>query len=429
MQAKAVEKHKAESANTKATLAKKYTDLCTTKDAEVSALEKTLQAKKEAFEKLKQDLEEELKHEDERIAAECAELELFNSQDMEEAKKDQEEILGPFKADLLAAEKHQAELNEQRDEIQKSIDALRESIENHKSHVEKLQAEIQENEAKLQAETESVGGLTDEHQQLRDDIENNYVVIAEKAKEDAKISSEEARLKQLEVDAMINERQTELSNTEIQLKKEKLLLINSLRDVAELKGEDKLDEAKVKAFVGTTSDEFIAQHKKAESEPEIKKAATNENVKIEAVAGTIPIAKAKSTASSHKKDSVVEAVSAVKSKKQEGKANKGSSIKKFFGLKDGTGSATENVNPEGRASAVPQAKAASTAKKSTTSTEPEQNDHNGTVLEPTFSGFSQGSIPQQSTKLTEIEPEDDDDDVVQTDSVKDKRKSLFKEVF
>lgn len=400
------ERHKAELGSLEKTLTNKYQSLCTAKDEEVALWETKLKEKQEEMEKLKLSLENQLKDRDEKLIADREALEGSNALDLEDSKKEQEVILVPFRTDLETAKKRHIELNEERDKIRNEIAELTDSIANHKNRVIELQEEIDGNTAKISEENEALKQLSDENTNLKDDIEVNYITMAEKAKEEAKISSEEARIKQLNVDALINERQAELTNTELQLKREKLALIESLRNVAELKGDDKLDEEKVKAFVGTTSDQFLSQQKEAETkkvEPEIEEVKPSPKKEITASAPAHTTNPPAST-------SVPDSSSKLKKRK---------SIKRFFGLKgsDGTSEATnakENVSPSKTDTSKPK------------SDVPKPKDA-GDSLEPTFSGFSQGSAQKASNKQTEGEEEDED--VLKERPKNEKRKSLFREIF
>ena len=78
--------------------------------------------------------------------------------------------------------------------------------------------------------------------------------------EEAALSAEQVRLKELEIESIINERKrTELSKAEINLQRERLSLLEAMKGEAELSGNDKLDEEKVKNLVGTSAEEFLKQ--------------------------------------------------------------------------------------------------------------------------------------------------------------------------
>lgn len=434
LQAKAFENHQKETADIEATLAKKFQNLCTQKDSEVAKLKEALEAKKAELAKLKEDNEEELKREDEMITTECADLQKSNENELQQAKKDQEELLVPFKNDLAAAEDHHTELQDQKGKIEENIQELRDSIEKHKSHVEELNAQIETQQQQLETETEALNLQSESHQQLKDGIETNYVIMAEKAKEEAKVSSEEARVKQLEVDAIINERQTELSNTEIEVKREKLKLIDAMKEVAEVKNEDKIDEEKAKAFLGTTSGEFLASQKKVEpatklqSDPKLSE-PSSKSTKIEGVTGNVK-ADVPASPPAHKKHSIGGLTSPLKSKKKSDKDQKGSSIKKFFGLKPSDQNKnTKTTQPTPLKSSPKPSNKPVTANVTTEKKENVEPKSTATEtkpsLEPSFSGFSQGSVHNKVEQSDASEVEGGKEEPTS----KDNRKSLFKEVF
>lgn len=121
---------------------------------------------------------------------------------------------------------------------------------------------------------------------LNDDV----IILANKAKEQAELSTKEARLKQLEVDSLINERKSELNATEIELKKEKLSLLEAMKDVASARGDDKIDEEKVKKLIGMTSEEYLTQNKSVEKNVEdlptqLEKIEEGDELKKEEIVG------------------------------------------------------------------------------------------------------------------------------------------------
>ena len=99
---------------------------------------------------------------------------------------------------------------------------------------------------------------------METDLNENVIVRANKAREEAALSAEQVRLKELEIESMINERRTELSKAEINLQRERLSLLDAMKGEAELSGNDKLNEEKVKSLVGTSSEEFL---KKTRNDP------------------------------------------------------------------------------------------------------------------------------------------------------------------
>ncbi|SCU94508.1 LADA_0G08944g1_1 [Lachancea dasiensis] len=241
---------------------RKYQELLTTKDAQVADVEKALQDTKDKFAALQKLVEQELLDEEKRCETELAHLAQVQEDAIVAARKEQDLEVQPYLDDVIAAEAEHQRLVNERETLSQAISDLRTSIENHKIKIEQLDQELVDSDAKHEEEGVKLDGLATERDEFEDKIESHYVILVEKAKEQAQQSSEESRLRQLEVDTMINERQSELNATELRLKNEKLVLLEAMRSVTQLKGEEKLDEGKVKALLGMTSDEFIAQQQK-----------------------------------------------------------------------------------------------------------------------------------------------------------------------
>lgn len=495
---------------------KKYKGLCDTKTAAVQAKEQDLAETEKSYEELQREMEGLLEEEATRVETELSELNKAHKLDIIAARTEQDELLKPYIDDVTAAETEHERLLKERDDITKEIEDLRQSIEDHKSNIERLTEEIEEADGKHAEEERNLDDLLTSKDGLKEDIDTNIVVVATRAKEQAALSSEEARLKQLEVNAMLNERQGELNKAELDLKREKLSLLESMRNVAELKGDDKLDEEKLKALIGVTSDEFVAQQKREESEAkareqsEAKVKASEKEAKVKtdsaitdskqasdsasakSLTGTSGIIKAssdlttsadvskakkadlKTTAASptgEKKYSMVDAVIPedyvpqpitpkkknvdkkfdATSPKANGSAKKPSSLKeKLFGGKK----EKEHVDTVVPAVVSPkkktelkketqdetQGKNQDEVQKKAIQTDVEAKSDSKNKLEPTFSGFSQGSIPEDKQEKvvgdSTVDPSEEDDvpdlsEIEEGSSVKDNhnRASLFKEVF
>ncbi|SCV05691.1 LANO_0H13058g1_1 [Lachancea nothofagi CBS 11611] len=257
-------RHKRETEGLHTRTERRFESLVTTKDSEVAEMEKALQDAKNSYAALQKQMEQALIDEEKRCETELVNLAQEQKDDLALARTEQTEQLQPYIDDLRAAETEHERLVAEREAIAQAIADLRTSIQNHKVRIEELDKELVDTAAKHEDEEAKLQDLTTEKEQFNEKIDTHFVVLAQKAKEQALQSSEESRLRQLEVDAMINERQGELNITELHLKNEKLVLLDAMRDVTQLKGEEKLDEDKVKALIGMTSDEFIAKQKASE---------------------------------------------------------------------------------------------------------------------------------------------------------------------
>lgn len=260
-------RHKRETDGLHTRTERKFQDLCNSKDSEVAEMEKALQDAKDSYAALQKQMEQKLEDERLRVETEMNNLKQEQEEDLVAARAEQDEILKPFVDDVTAAEAEHERLIGERESLKKAIEDLYASHETNKTKIEELEQEIVDAEKKHEEEQKNLEDLAKHKEDFSEEIEQHFTVVANTSKEKAQQSSEEARVKQQEVETMINERQSELNATELQLKKERLTLLEAMRGVTELKGEDKLDEEKVKALVGTTSDEFIKAQKKEVSAP------------------------------------------------------------------------------------------------------------------------------------------------------------------
>ncbi|CEP63922.1 Lpx2p LALA0_S09e05512g [Lachancea lanzarotensis] len=267
-------RHKRETDGLHTRAERKYELLISSKDAEVADTEKALEDMKNKFAAFQKNIEQELKDEEIRCETELANLASEQKEGLVSARKEQDAEIQPYIDDLKAAEDEHERLVTERDNLTQAIADLRTSIENHKVKIEELDQQLVQSEADHGEEEQKLQNLSTEKHNFSEQIDSHYVLLTQKAKEQAHQSSEESRLRQLEVDTMINERQGELNAAELRLKNEKLALLEAMRSVTHLKGDKKLDEDKVKALLGETSEEFIARQKEAEKVTEEKETAT-----------------------------------------------------------------------------------------------------------------------------------------------------------
>lgn len=254
-------RHAREKETVKAEATKTYEELVARKEKEIAEKEEKLSRTKETKEALEKEMEERLKSEDERVNLMVASFSKSNEDDLEAARKEQEELLKPYHDDLKGAEEAHENLLKEKVSIQEEIERLRTSIETHKEQLAKYEEDIKAHEENEASELQKLEELGSEKEELRGHLDSHVIVEANKVKEQAAISSEEARLKQLEVDAFINEHQSKLKETEIELHKEKLNMIDSMRQVAEARGDTKIDEERVKSLIGMSPEDYINKQK------------------------------------------------------------------------------------------------------------------------------------------------------------------------
>lgn len=263
-------RHEREKEESREKATKDYNELVAKKDKQIADKEEKLAKTKEIKAEFEKEMEGKLKSEDERVALVLANYDQTNKKDLEDARKEQEELLKPYHDALDAAEKEHARLIEEKTDIQKEIEKLRSSIDSHGVLLLKYERSIKANDEKQAAELRNLQNLDSEKQKLRTDINENVINLANRAKEQAAISSEQARLRQLEVDAIINERKSRLNETEIELQREKLNMLDAMKEAAEARGDSAIDEDRVKELLGMSSEDYIAQQKNTVSKTETR---------------------------------------------------------------------------------------------------------------------------------------------------------------
>ncbi|QLL34239.1 hypothetical protein HG536_0G00960 [Torulaspora globosa] len=450
-------RHEREKEENKEKATKDYNELVAMKDKQIADKEEKLARTKQAKTEFETEMEGKLKSEDERVALVLANFGETNKKDLEDARKEQEELLRPYHDALDAAEKEHARLLEEKSGIQKEIEKLRTSIDAHGVLLLKYERGIKANDEKQAVELKNLQNLDSEKQKLRSDIDENVINLANRAKEQAAISSEQARLRQLEVDALVNERKSRLNETEIELQREKLNMLDAMREAAEARGDTAIDEDRVKELLGMSSEDYVAQQKNAVSKTETRPVGADldeedeadednlsEGVKparhldLGAFEGPAPSASVRSIADVSAR--IPESLS-----EHPAKGDKSSDVswsEKFF---LGAARARKRRESQQKSEKPEISKPAETAK----TAEPSGTAANaGHELQPTFSGFSQDGIAAQqdagkkkgksteSPTVDDSEDEDEEDvpDLSGTDRNDDlsganKRSSYFQEVF
>lgn len=462
----------------KAEATKNYNELVAKKAELIADKEEKLAKTEESKVALEKEMEDRLKKEDERVTLMVANFTKANEKDLKNSRKEQEELLKPYHDGLKEAEDEHTRLLTEKTSIEEEIERLNTSIETHKSQLAKYEEDIKAHEENEAAELQKLQDMGTEKHGLRTDIDDNIIIKANKAKEQAAISSEEARVKQLEVDAFINERQSKLKETEIDLQREKLNMLEAMRKVAEARGDKNIDEERVKTLIGMSSEEYMTQqkdlHGKATPIPvgadldeedvpdedlldKVGEKPVNRHLDLGGVdgEGAAPSASVRSITdvSGRIPDETksTEAKSAL-AKSDDLKTSEAKPVaeKKHVAISDATEPAKakdDNASWSEKfflGGEKAKRRRSSQSKTSSKSDEPvaatPKKDAN--ALEPTFSGFSQGSIDEATHKKKTVasladESEDDDEEVPELSGTEgneesngeNKRSSYFQEVF
>lgn len=492
----------------KSDAAKKLSDFIAKKDKEVEAKNEALLNAKESQKDLELENKQTLKADRRRIRSVLVSFDTNNNTDIGAARTEQEELLKPYHDDLKIAETEHDRLVQEKEDINKEIEKLRLTIEEHHVTISQYEKDIVAYEEQHQEELRKLENLGSDKAGLQTDLDDNVITLANKAKAQAALSSEEARLKQLEVEAMVNERRSQLNITQIELQRERLSMLDAMRELAESRGDVKIDDERVKKLIGMTSDEYVEQQKEVsdnavktpvsddlDEEDEVdedqnlseeKQAPTNRHLEIAAdEPGSLaaPSASAKSvkgasgvlvpeeetkatqtqTQTPGKAQKKHVAIAPPKTTPEAEKKEENPSWSEKFFL--GSSRAKKRRESASKASVAKPKDAATTAtapaaKKSSTTAPATKKPATTTAapakekneLEHTFSGFSQGSIPDEETGTATAVPktdkktkapatEESEDDIPELSgpeenvevngdpAEKEKRSSYFKEVF
>lgn len=253
-----------------------FTELCESMDQQVAERTDLLSQTKQAREQLEKDTEETLvqNKEDNKTA-----LKNFKSQhekELEDAREEQRQLVQPYHDSLEEANQQHERLVQERTEINEQIALLRESVEEHQYQISKYERDIKTHQEQHATAEDELKNLETNKEGIQTHHDDTVLINANKAKEQALLSSEEARLKNLEVDAIINERKNELNRTEQELQREKLNMLDAMRRTAETRGDANIDEERVKQLIGMSSTEYVEkQQTSQEAARQAKKGSKN----------------------------------------------------------------------------------------------------------------------------------------------------------
>ncbi|EDO14415.1 hypothetical protein Kpol_197p3, partial [Vanderwaltozyma polyspora DSM 70294] len=284
----------------------RFSELVKSMDTKVDEKNTKLAEAEKAFENLKIAMAKKLEDFEAHTKQEVTKWAENRELDLEAAVDEQKELIKPYQDDLKAAEEEHENLISERDGINENIANLREKIIEHKDKIINLEGEIVEKEGKQKEEETKVSKLVGNKDDLQGFVSDIVMLKAEKAKEEATLSSEQANLRQSEVDALVNERKSELNKVELELKREKLKLMEALGKSAEMKGEDKIDNEKLKKIISITpsTEKLLDEHvsKQMDSAHQISAAAAAAAVPVssgDASVNVVPISASTTTPSSN----------------------------------------------------------------------------------------------------------------------------------
>ncbi|GAV54726.1 hypothetical protein ZYGR_0AS00480 [Zygosaccharomyces rouxii] len=246
---------------------KNFAELCDRMDKQVAERTDLLNQTKQAREQLEKETEEKLAQNKEDNKAALKDFKGQHVKELDAAREEQRRLIQPYEERLEEANREHETLVQERTAINGEIAKLRESIEEHKSQLSKYETEMKSHEEQHANAEEELKKLETEREGIQSHYDDTVVINANKAKEQALLSSEEARLQNLKVEAIINERKSELNRTEQELQREKLNMLEAMRKTAEARGDENIDEERVKQLIGMTSTDYVKQQQKSQKSP------------------------------------------------------------------------------------------------------------------------------------------------------------------
>lgn len=246
-------------------LSSEYTKLKLDLQSQVDAKKKDYDATEQQYEDLKEEFEMKLAMERELAEKEVDSWQKYQDNKINDAELEQKELLKPYNEQLTTSNNHHNELSTEYDDILGNITKLQTVINTHKAKIEEYNDLIKVQESREDREESLLNHLTEDKEALNQTLEEDVMIRAQRVKEQLQLSSKEYEMKQLEIGAMINERQDDLQKIDINLQEERLKLLDAMQKVSKARGDEKLDEEKIKTLFGMTSDEFMKEHK---NEPE-----------------------------------------------------------------------------------------------------------------------------------------------------------------
>ncbi|CAI4046257.1 hypothetical protein SUVZ_11G1630 [Saccharomyces uvarum] len=196
-----------------------YNLLVNNMGAEVEEKEKELQIIKQDREHLRVELQGVLSKSVSEEEGDVKDWSESCQRDLENTNIEQAQAARLYPDDLRASTHGYDKLLDEHDRVQGQIKRLNVSINEHRSDIYNFEVRIDTGGALTATREEKFGGGW----HLMDATVNDSVVIlAEKAKQEAELASEEAMLQQLEIDEMVNKRKIKLYEHKIRLRKENL---------------------------------------------------------------------------------------------------------------------------------------------------------------------------------------------------------------
>ncbi|SMN21759.1 similar to Saccharomyces cerevisiae YMR031C EIS1 Component of the eisosome that is required for proper eisosome assembly [Maudiozyma saulgeensis] len=427
----------------------KYNEMIQKMETELNKHNEEFNDTKQTYEDLKLEMSMKLDLEQEYCDKELINWNDTRAHDIQDALKEQRTLLQPYLLDLQRAQDEHDQLIKEYDTINGRITFLTTQIDEHKAKIENYSHDLEgqkEQETRVISEQDE---LDENKKALEEDLDKSIIVKANKVKEEAQLSAKELELKQFELDAAINERKSELNAAEISLQKEKLLLLDVMKESSELEGSPQLDEEKVKTLIGMSSAEYLSKHRPVETAPP---AATSA-----AAMEAIPEAESNDIVATQSEPSAVTPETAPIAKTTTNTSHKSGKFGLgglFLGSRASHNAKLHHNKTETSKSPIVASSSTTTAPPATTTTATTKNmsvpvAKDTQTLEPSFSGFSQGSMInneddevetediigdtvaslKEKSSTTDVNDDDDDDDIQINGETGRAGGSYLKEVF
>ncbi|CAB4256918.1 similar to Saccharomyces cerevisiae YMR031C EIS1 Component of the eisosome that is required for proper eisosome assembly [Maudiozyma barnettii] len=388
----------------------KYNEMIQRMEAELSKHNDEFNDTKQTYEDLKLEMAMKLDLEQEYCDKELVNWNETRANDIQDALEEQRTLLQPYLLDLQRAQDEHDQLIKDYDTINGRITFLNTQIDEHKTKIENYSHDLEGQRQQEARDVSEQGELDENKKDLENNLDMSIVVKANKVKEEAQLSAKELELKQLEIDAAINARKSELNEAEISLQKEKLVLLDVMKESSELEGSPQLDEEKVKALIGMSSAEYLSKHRPVQPVANAMEAipeGEEQSATAATTTTTAPVIVATSTSAPAPAPAPATTPVAKKVTPETEPITKTTTNRSHKSGKFGLGGLFIGSRASHEAKMHDQTKPETTTTAAATTTTVSLPVNESRDLEPSFSGFSQGSVINNEDDEAEA-----DDDVI-----------------
>ncbi|AET38051.1 uncharacterized protein Ecym_2309 [Eremothecium cymbalariae DBVPG len=257
-QREARERHEQELGSVHEVFEDKLYNLVKEKKNLINEKEEELVKVQESYAKLKAELDDVLAQEATRVEKVFTERQTELEEDIATIKKENLEAIQPLDSELETKRIESDKLVAEHDQVKDTVDGLSADVETYKAKIAELNQQLLSVSATLQEQQEGLRALHASKDELEAQIDNN-LVAASQASERAELSRKDVDLKRKEVDSVLSEYQAKLERAQDKLSKERSALLQTSLKVSQLKGMPSINESKARSLIGITSDEYLSK--------------------------------------------------------------------------------------------------------------------------------------------------------------------------